>query len=73
VTVLAQSPEELELLLEDALVLQDAAAVAALSKDAGVLVEDPDACVVETRLPPCSPNRITWRLPVRSPWSATSP
>jgi len=39
VTVLAQSPEELELLLEDALVLQDATAVAALFQDAGVLVE----------------------------------
>ena len=35
----AQSPEELEVLLEDALVLQDDAAVAALFADGGVLVE----------------------------------
>lgn len=35
----AQSPEELEILLEDALVLQDDAAVAALFEDGGVLVE----------------------------------
>jgi hypothetical protein len=35
----AQSPEELEFLLEDALVLHDSAAVAALFEDGGVLVE----------------------------------
>ena len=37
--VAAQSPEELEILLEDALVLQDDAAVAALFEEGGVLVE----------------------------------
>jgi len=37
--VAAQSPEELEILLGDALVLQDAAAVAALFEDGGVLVQ----------------------------------
>ena len=35
----AESPEELEILLEDALVLQDDAAVAALFAEGGVLVE----------------------------------
>lgn len=35
----AESPEELEILLEDALVLQDDAAVAALFEKGGVLVE----------------------------------
>lgn len=35
----AQSPEELEILLEDALVLQDDAAVAALFEEGGVLVD----------------------------------
>ncbi len=40
----AQSPEELELLLEDALVLQDDAAVAALFEEGGVLV-DRSRCV----------------------------
>jgi len=37
--MVAQSPEELEILLEDALVLHDDAAVAALFEDGGVLVE----------------------------------
>jgi len=37
--VAAESPEELEILLEDALVLQDDAAVAALFAEGGVLVE----------------------------------
>jgi hypothetical protein len=35
----ARSPEELETLLEDALVLQDGAEVAALFEDGGVLVD----------------------------------
>lgn len=37
--MVAQSPEELEFLLEDALVVRDSAAVAALFQDGGVLVE----------------------------------
>jgi len=37
--MVAQSPEELEILLEDALVLHDDAAVAALFEESGVLVE----------------------------------
>jgi hypothetical protein len=44
VTEFAQSPEELEILLEDAIVLQDDAAVAALFEDGGVLV-DKSGCV----------------------------
>ncbi len=40
----AQSPEELEILLEDALVLHDDAAVAALFEEGGVLV-DRSRCV----------------------------
>jgi hypothetical protein len=42
--VAAESPEELEILLEDALVLQDDAAVAALFEEGGVLVES-SGCV----------------------------
>jgi hypothetical protein len=37
----AASPEELEVLLEDALLLHDAAAVAALFEDRGILVTGP--------------------------------
>jgi len=37
--VAAHSPEELEVLLEDALVLHDDAAVTALFEDSGVLVD----------------------------------
>jgi hypothetical protein len=41
----ASSPEELEILLEDALIMHDAAAVAALFEDRGVLVTVPGSVV----------------------------
>jgi hypothetical protein len=45
----AVSPEELEILLEDALLLHDAAAVAALFEDRGVLVTGPGSITGRTQ------------------------
>jgi hypothetical protein len=63
----AGSPEELEILLEDALLLHDAFAVAALFEDRGVLVTGPGSVIG----PAEAANALTEHTFVASPHSAT--
>ncbi|MDQ1626517.1 MAG: hypothetical protein QOI54_261 [Actinomycetota bacterium] len=63
----ASSPEELEILLEDALILHDAAAVAALFEDRGILVTVPGSVVGPAQVA----NALEEHTFVASPHSAT--
>jgi hypothetical protein len=63
----AGSPEELEILLEDALLLHDATAVAALFDDRGVLVTGPGSVLG----PADAANALAEHTFVASPHSAT--
>jgi hypothetical protein len=63
----AVSPEELEILLEDALPLHDATAVAALFEDRGVLVTGPGSVIG----PAEAANALAEHTFIASPHSAT--